>query len=185
MKPYTNSAVRSGIMLVGGTFFDYDDLENNEYSIYQIAVSLANTCRYVGQLEDFYSVAQHSVMVSHIVAEDQALAGLLHDAPEAVVHDVNKPLKRRIEMIAYMALYQRIEWHMFKKFGVPTMLTPEIHHADAVMLVTERRDLRAAPVPVNSAIRPLPAKLVPLAPKAARDLFMARYLELTTDWKPE
>jgi hypothetical protein len=182
---YPDRATRSGIMTVEGTFFDYDDLENNRYSIYSIAVSLSNTCRYVGQLEDFYSVAQHSVMVSHIVPPDQALAGLLHDAPEAFLHDVNKPLKRRVEMIAYEALYQRVEWHMFKKFKVPSMLTPEIHHADAVMLVTERRDLRAAPVPVNSAIRPLPDKLVPLAPKPARDLFLARYLELTADWKPE
>jgi uncharacterized protein len=177
---------RSGITMVEGTFFDYDDLDSNTYTIYSVAVALSNTCRYAGQIEDFYSVAQHSVMVSLIVPPEQALAGLMHDCAEFVMHDVNKPLKKRTELCAYEHLYRRVERHMFRKFNLPIYLTPEIHHADAVMFATERRDLQhISGVHANSSIELLPGHLIPLPPKQARDLFLARYLELTQNWKPE
>jgi 5'-deoxynucleotidase YfbR-like HD superfamily hydrolase len=173
---------RSGIITVEGNFFCYDTPSFNEYTIYSIAVALSNQCRYVGQLEEFYSVAQHCVMVSHIVPPEQALAGLLHDAAEAFIHDINRPLKARLP--EYRDLEERIEEAIFTKFGVPARLTPEIHYADAVMLLTEKRDLRANHGGnVNSSIKPLPGTIIPLPPKAARDLFLARYIEITEDWK--
>lgn len=59
-----------------------------------IARSLANTCRYNGQCLKYYSVAEHSVLVSQLVPEELALAALLHDASEVYVGDMPPMLKR-------------------------------------------------------------------------------------------
>lgn len=59
-----------------------------------IARSLANTCRYNGQCLTYYSVAEHSVLISRMVPDDLALAALLHDASEVYVGDMPPMLKR-------------------------------------------------------------------------------------------
>jgi hypothetical protein len=168
---------RSGIWTVEGVFFDYDNMEESAklITIRSIAVALSNQCRYVGQIEEFYSVAQHSVAVSYMVPEEDALAALMHDAPEAVLHDVNSPLKRRLS--EYRDLERQAERAIFSRFGLPLELTPNIHMADQIMLATETRDLR----PRNThtyAVQPHRDRVVPLPAREARALFMLRYMSL-------
>lgn len=79
-------------------------------SLSDICHSLGNICRFTGATSQFYSVAQHSLLVGTLVKEalekegapynvefwDQVLAALLHDAAEAYVSDIASPLKRAI-----------------------------------------------------------------------------------------
>ena len=70
------------------------DPKSEEVDIKDIAHSLAFQCRFNGHSNYFYSIAQHSVIVSKIVSKDQAFAALLHDAAETYIGDMVSPLKR-------------------------------------------------------------------------------------------
>jgi hypothetical protein len=52
------------IMLRSGKWFDFCAPASSEFTIEDIAHGLANICRYSGQCSSFYSVAEHSILVS-------------------------------------------------------------------------------------------------------------------------
>ena len=67
------------------------------FDIDDIAHALSNTCRYAGHCSEFYSVAEHSVLVSHLMEELQLgdpFLGLMHDGHEAYLSDVPSPFKQ-------------------------------------------------------------------------------------------
>ena len=127
------------ILLHSGEYFDYDDAEGSFFSITDIARGLSHICRFAGQCDRFYSVAEHSVYVSQIVPEEHAMAGLLHDAAEAFVGDMAKPLK--VMCPDYQAIEKRIEKVVLARFGLSVPLDPSIKEADIVMLATEQTQI--------------------------------------------
>lgn len=65
-----------------------------DIDIRDIAHGLSNLCRFSGQCRKFYSVAEHSVLVSRLTPPEYALGALLHDASEAYgLNDVAGPIK--------------------------------------------------------------------------------------------
>lgn len=168
------------ILTAEGTYFDFTDPAGSEFGIDAIAHALSHICRYTGHCRDFYSVAQHSVLVSYAVPPEDALAGLLHDAAEAFIGDVAKPLKRLLP--DYQVLEASIEAAVFARFGLPTELPPSVKRADLQLLVTEKRDLmpscRNAEWHIDG-IEPLERKIWPWAPSQARQSFKDRYWMLT------
>lgn len=73
-------------------------LRADEVRLDEIAHALANVCRFGGHCREFYSVAQHSVLCYDIMRDltddpTMHLVALLHDASEAYVGDMPKPLK--------------------------------------------------------------------------------------------
>jgi 5'-deoxynucleotidase YfbR-like HD superfamily hydrolase len=125
-------------VFTGKQFWTLDPKEE-EIDIRDIAHSLALQCRFNGHCEKFYSIAQHSILVSKIVSKEQALAGLLHDASEAYTGDIVRPLKKFI--INFKEIELKIEKIIFEKFGIKEVNHSEIKKADNIALVTEMRDL--------------------------------------------
>lgn len=151
--------------------------------IESIAHALSHLCRFTGHTYSFYSVAQHSVLVSLLVPEDMAREGLLHDAQEAFIGDVATPLKRLLP--DYLAIEERFESVIAERFGLTW--TPEtrraVKQADMTMLATERRDLlgRAKEGMEWAALRdvlPLSYPVQPMRPENAKRAFLDRAKEL-------
>ena len=107
-----------------------------------IAHGLAYQCRFNGQTSEFYSIAQHSLMVADIISQDHPelrLAALLHDASEAYLGDVVKPLKALLP--DYKDIERRVEEIIAETYGISDIFNPLIKGADMIALATEKRDL--------------------------------------------
>ncbi len=124
------------------------DLENpcpDHISIWDIAEGLSKCCRFAGQIEDFYSVAQHSVMVSRLVPPEARLAALLHDGSEAYIGDVSRDFKRSRFMVGYRTIEQRLQDAIYSHFGqdeTHTFWRTTIKAADDLAAIWERSTLR-------------------------------------------
>ena len=84
-----------------GRQLDLDDCTANAICIEDIAAALSKICRFGAQTRQFYSVAQHALLVRDILVEDLgrrdlALYGLHHDSHEAFAGDLPSPLKIKI-----------------------------------------------------------------------------------------
>jgi 5'-deoxynucleotidase YfbR-like HD superfamily hydrolase len=111
------------------------------FTIEDIAHGLAMTCRYAGQCRIFYSVAEHSVHLSHL-AGGRALEALLHDAAEAFIGDVSRPLKQLLP--EYKALERSLEAVIRARFGLEPVCSPEIKALDLSALATEQAQIMPA-----------------------------------------
>lgn len=118
-----------------GKWVDPFMLRPEDVDLIDIAHALSLVCRYTGHCREFYSVAQHSVIVSCLVDEKNALAALLHDASEAYIADIAKPVKPRIE--GYQALEDSIMGVVFQSFGIKSCDWDDIRGADRMTALAE------------------------------------------------
>lgn len=117
------------------------DLQPSEIDIEDIAHSLSNICRFGGHCRKFYSVAQHSIIVSWAVSPVDKLCALLHDAPEAYCGDMVRPLKVNSLLAPYRDIEAGIWYSICSKFELDVDLPSEVDKADARVLLAEKRDL--------------------------------------------
>jgi hypothetical protein len=174
-SPTVRRIVGPTILLASGNYFDFLAPDQSEFTIEDIAHGLSHICRFAGHCERFYSVAQHSVHVSELVPPEHAFAGLMHDAAEALVGDVAKPLKDLLP--DYRALEKRIEAAVFERFGVPQPMPAAVKEIDVVMLATEQRQLMRNRDDWNYTRGREPAAItIPtMAPAEAKAWFLSRY----------
>lgn len=174
--------MRPDILTVSGNYFSFVDPERSEFGIEDIAHALSNICRFAGHSCAFYSVAQHSVQVSMAVPRKFAFAGLLHDAAEAFLGDVARPLKQLLP--DYRRLEAQITPIVLQRFGLPRDLPPAVKEADLLLLATEQRDLMPAHDDEWALLRnvtPLEHRIRPLPPQWAKQAFLARFRDLAAD----
>ncbi|WP_367354166.1 hypothetical protein [Agrobacterium pusense] len=153
------------------------DPRPHEVHIEDVAHSLAMQARYAGHCIKFYSVAEHSVLIArHLAAKhapEVALAGLLHDAPEAYCVDIPRPLK------PYLTNYRAIEqdnWlAIAARFGLSKELPREVHDADNRIIADELVNLREMPWHARYAGKELGVKLRYWSPEEAELEFLATF----------
>lgn len=169
-----------------------------------IAHSLAQINRFTGHAVRPYSVAEHSLLVCHIVARmglgpAAQRAALMHDAHECLCGDVASPIKWTLGT-AWLSLENPLAALMRKHYGLQAAYTgyrDAIKRADLTALATERRDLTRFDPAINAPwsildtpgaeVRPLeaadlnnPAR-VAMSWRHHRDAFVERYQKLTAE----
>ena len=158
-------------------------LRADEIEIKDIAHALSNICRFTGHTKVFYSVAQHSVMVSHLVPEEHALCGLLHDAGETYTGDIARPIKLSLDLIApaWRKFEDHIDGVVAERFGLPYPRPFCIKQADMVAVMTEKRDLLTDPHKQDwgPMPEPDPNPILALDSFTAHAVFLNRYYNLT------
>jgi 5'-deoxynucleotidase YfbR-like HD superfamily hydrolase len=173
------------LQTVSGRWVNPFDPDPNQLDAGDIARALANQCRFGGHSRVFYSVAQHSVIVSRLVEErggdvEEVFAALMHDATEAYLGDMPHPLKHRSPLgAAFREAEAHLEQAIRERFGIRSGVR-EIKEADRALLATERRAFSAETWhwPELEGVEPLDLELSAWSPEQAADEFAARYAEL-------
>ena len=154
-----------------------------EIDVEDVARSLSQMCRFLGHLDVFYSVAQHSVLVSELVPHEDALWGLLHDASEAYLCDLPAPIKREPEMAIYRTAEERLMRAICARFGLEPDMPESVKIADRALLATEFRDVVEIDdldwIYTECGVAPAPNYwIAPWPPAVAEERFLARFAEL-------
>ncbi len=127
---YTPNCIRT----FGGRYIDVFNMDTKDIEITDIAHALAHIPRFGGHLPRFFSVAQHCVNCAGITKGDK-LEALLHDASEAYILDMPKPIKDRLP--DYKELENKVMSKIFRKFELRLPLSKEVKKADKVCLEFE------------------------------------------------
>lgn len=145
-----------------------------------IAHALSLICRYGGHVSRHYSVAEHCVLMSHAVAPEHALWALLHDATEAYVGDMIRPIKHA--MPAYRQIEDSLMGVICYRFGLGWNCPQEVRDADLRILRDERDALMTAPPLPWVFIEDVPmlgVRIEGWSPMKAERRYLTRLAELT------
>lgn len=144
--------------------------------IEDIAHALSMKCRFTGHCRRFYSVAEHSLYVSRFCPPELRLWGLLHDAAEAYLPDVARPIK--VMLPELQSAESRVLVAVAKRFGLPWDFPCRVKDIDLRMLATEADQLLGPPPTTWESIRDverLPVALRYLAPHEAEREFLSEF----------
>lgn len=169
-----------------GQIFDLDSPRPEMVRLEDIAHGLANLCRFGGQCRHFYSVAQHCVIgADHLrkiggsYGALRALCFLLHDASEAYVVDVPRPVKK-ILGLSYANLEDKVQAAILAAFNLAGPFKDNegiIKVYDNTMLMTERRDLMNHTLPWREEGLPFPDVIRPWSPEVAERAYYTSVVE--------
>lgn len=166
------------IETVSGKQFHILCPQTADVDIEDIAHALSHLCRFTGHCKVFYSVAQHCVLASRYCPEEPLWA-LLHDAAEAYLGDVSRPLKQALP--EYSELEQKVQRVIFDRFGLYWPMPSWIKEVDNRMLATERRDLMSISDNYwisTERVEPFESTVIAWDALTARHEFLVRFSEL-------
>lgn len=184
-------AAVSSIELVDGTLFDPLQPDPDLMSLEVIAHALANNGRFAGQVRNFYSIAQHSVLVAALTHQDMASqrCALLHDADECFgLPDMPTPVKPMFP--EYVAAQKRIGEAVDRRYGVSAADHARVKPADREALLLEKSCLKD---PANAGYwqrwsngvaMPNWLTIEPLDPKASLSLITAAMVRVFSSGLP-
>jgi uncharacterized protein len=183
---------RVRITTYSGICFDLEQPTADMVSLDDIAHHLSQVCRWAGATSDFYSVAQHSVLVSYITPLPLQQWGLLHDAAEAYIGDITRPLKTLLPHVH--EIEDRIMRVVCEKFHLPYPEPPELgmyddqiqrYEAETIMrrhdgkFIDRTGDACEVARLTIFQRRQIPPRIFgPMNPPAAEILFALRFSEL-------
>jgi len=162
----------------GKAFYPFDP-RPEDFDIEDIAHALSMLCRYGGHCLYFYSVAEHCVLMSCVAARENALWALMHDATEAYIGDMIRPLKWH--MPKFKEVEDVLMDHIAEVFGLSRPMPEEIKILDNSMLAMERNHIMSKPPYSWELTEDAPGGTSPFfwTPYEAETAFLNRYSDLT------
>ena len=112
--------------------------------IEDIANALSQQCRYGGHTRRMYSVAEHCCHVHDASSASNKLAALMHDAGEAYLLDVPRPLKSLL--VGYQEIESGLMAVIATKYGFAWPLPEEVKYLDTEIIADERAQAMAPSV---------------------------------------
>lgn len=160
-----------------------------DFRILDIAMALSKVARFTGHTQHHASVAQHSILVSHLLeGTGLEMEGLMHDAAEAYTGDISTPMKRAITEMVYRltgemnvdpvkAITHEIDIALAKQFGLIYPRPAAVKAADLEAMTLERRQMMmpASGVRWTTDVRARVLALSWMDPDAAATAFVSRY----------
>lgn len=148
--------------------------------IKDIAHHLSVINRFTGATREPYSVAEHCYRMSTLCPPELALECLMHDASEAYLNDISRPVK--VKLPEYLRFEAQMTAAVRERFGLPGDHTPDaVKEWDNRMLVWEARDLGLT---IEEEYDDITAPAVILRPwhwRDVRSFFLRRFEDLTRD----
>ena len=154
-----------------GKQFHYLKPAEGEIDIRDIAHALSLKCRFAGHCKVFYSVAEHSIRVADALPPELRLGGLLHDATEAYMPDIPRPIKESFGLREYEDTLMEVISRKYKFH--PSNAT--IKETDNILIATEARDLMTNMDGWAELPEPLKDKIIPVSSWLAEIAFLARF----------
>lgn len=146
MQSLFSNAPATAMRVRSGGFFDLANPRADDVRLSDIACGLARICRFGGQPEQFYSVAEHCVHAArhaqrygYKLGFEQAV--LMHDAAEAYVGDVIRPVRRMVP--GFVDVERAVICAIIERFELPMgqFDSPALKEIDDGLLVAEYAEL--------------------------------------------
>jgi len=132
----------SAICTYSGAYVDVFNPDPATIHLTDIAHALAVIPRFNGHTREHYTIAEHSIAVAELVPWEDGLWGLMHDASEAYMCDIPRPIKYHP---SFKAVYEEIETALMAavcdRFDLDHTMPESVVHADEQALSTERAHL--------------------------------------------
>jgi hypothetical protein len=160
------------------------DPRSEEIYIEDIAAALSKLCRYGGHCRKFYSVAEHCVLMARAAPDGLRLAALLHDASEAYLSDVIRPIKRH--MPQFGVVEAELERVIARRFGLQWPLPPQVKALDERIVHDEKAQIML-PQPAHdpcteATVPPLGVTIQFWTPEKAEFEFLAAFRRYGGHW---
>ena len=163
------------ILTLGGKIINFERCDPEQITLEDIAHGLSNVCRFSGQLYKFYSVAQHCLHVCRHMPDHLKLDALFHDASEAYMGDVPRPVK--LLCPDYKKIEAEISEAIRLRFGLSELSEVDervLKGADSRCLLTEAQQLKLGNVHwLDVPYEPFEESIVPMTPDEARAAYLA------------
>ena len=128
---YTPDCIRT----FSGKYVNVFEPDPETIVIEDIAHALSHQGRFGGHLPQFYTVAQHSIFCADLAPDEHKFAALMHDASEAYLLDVPRPIK--LKLCNYKEIEDKLMEVLATKFGFEFPFDPHIKKVDEEMLRRE------------------------------------------------
>ncbi len=178
------------IQTYNGKKFNFIEPDSDMIDIEDIAHALSMQCRHAGHSRYFFSIAEHSILVSSLLPTKIAIAGLLHNAAEAYITDIPTPLKDLLPN--YRWIKMQVQKTILKSFRIKLSDAEHktIKLADAQVLKIETSCLIPKSC-IDNCVEKLPASIESESieinawkPTIAKAVFLDNFYKLINGVKP-